>query len=113
MTQRLRNQIQKLNKQLYALENAKRYKQNKKKVGKFYKYSNSYSDGDRWWLYLAVTDIMKNGELIGWSFELTSDDKVNIDMHDYCHLTDMSDEIVEDEFIAEWDNLIEYLRGDE
>lgn len=48
-------------------------------VGRFFKYSNSYSleEGGRWWLYGAVTGA-NYGTPTGWTFQRTVSDIVEI-----------------------------------
>ena len=63
-----------LEKRIYSLEADKRAAENKKLVGKCFKYRNCYScpekPSDYFWLYLKVTGVDKTGRPSGWSFEI-------------------------------------------
>ena len=52
----------------------------KKYVGKFFKYHNSYgADRPRWWLYAAATGVDDWGHVTGWEFQHDSDDRIRIE----------------------------------
>ena len=54
------------------IQQVKHIAKTRKAIGRYYKYSNSYSGGDRWWFYLAVNRMNDNGSLFGLTFQKTS-----------------------------------------
>lgn len=57
-------------------ENEKRRAEMLPMVGLYFRTTNAYGPGDKWWLYARVTRVDALGWPHGWSFEKTSDDEV-------------------------------------
>jgi hypothetical protein len=70
--EQLKLSIIKARNELDAIEVERHVKENKSKIGKCFKYSNSYGSGNRWWLYGQVIGIDKRGACLTWSFQCTS-----------------------------------------
>ena len=75
---------------------------NSKYVGKCYKYRNSYSVGEAWWLYLRITKA--DDGLDGYHFEHTSMDFFEIVRFKYWNIGDSYEEITRKEFDDAWAN---------
>jgi hypothetical protein len=58
--------------------------QQRRFIGRYFKYHNSYSIPDeRWWLYAMITSVNQHGYLMGWSFQHTSSDEIRIARNAY------------------------------
>lgn len=69
---------------LAAHEQAQRDTKNaelRKFVGRFFKYRNSYSSDDGWWLYGRVDEVNEWGRVTGLHFQRTSHDTIEIELH--------------------------------
>lgn len=53
-------------------EKAERTEREALYVGRYFRTANRYSNGDSWWLYMALTG-QEDGELMGWTFQETED----------------------------------------
>jgi hypothetical protein len=73
-------------------------KENRRLVGRFYKYRNTYGSGDAWWLYGAVTGVDEFGRVTGWKFERTSLERIEISLDDSMHVNTGWKEIGASEF---------------
>ena len=74
----LKGQMVKLRDEIDEIEVAEKVKQNKKLVGKCFRYHNSYGSGDKWWLYARVTKLTDYGEPIAWNFQIDCHGKIDI-----------------------------------
>lgn len=95
--------------ELDDLESRNKDKQNKKLIGKCYRYRNSYSSGDSWWLYAKITGV-KDGWLNGWKFEKTTADRIEI-WDTTIHRVDEYQEITKEEFNQAWNELLNELNS--
>lgn len=77
----LRLKAGKLHAQIQRIESAAMDKVAQEKLGKCYRYNNSYSSGERWWLYRRVTSV-KDGWLNTFDFQHCSDGRIEI-RHDH------------------------------
>ena len=62
--------------EIYDADIAEHLAKNKGCVGQFYVYWNRYSSDESWPLYCAITRMDSDGDLHGWSFQHTVDDRV-------------------------------------
>ncbi len=92
----------------------------KKYVGKYFKYRNSYGTDKAWWLYTYITSINSvypihgnqiSGIAGGWQFQKTSYEVVEIkkDQHIYLHSPSVKQEISQAEFYAAWNGLMRHI----
>lgn len=59
-------------------EEQKHLKELQNLVGKHYKFHNSYSDGQKWWLYAKATEL-KDDEIVIETIQKDSDGRITID----------------------------------
>lgn len=52
-------------------------------VGKYFKYRNSYSDGEWWWLYALVTGVDSGGRILTSQFQRTSMGHISLSADEY------------------------------
>lgn len=81
LAEEYRNQLGEINHKISKLEDEPRAKA---LVGKYFKYSNSYGNGTRWWLYIRIAGVRKI-EVIVDSFQEDPYGKIEIvyDKPDY------------------------------
>lgn len=74
-----------------------------KKLGKCYRYENSYSGGEHWWLYRRVTEVTKDGWLKAFDFQHCSDGRIEI-RHDHLHIgiSNLGEPITHKQFKHAW-----------
>lgn len=60
-------------------EDVRRAEADRKYVGKCFRYRNSYSAGNGWWLYCIVTHMDEHRTLRGWKFQKDNDGRVSIE----------------------------------
>lgn len=79
----LNRQIAIARNKVWKIEAAERYEKAKKLIGKSFRYRNSYScpegEKDRWWLYMRVTGVSKDGFLTVFSFQIDKDGQITIE----------------------------------
>lgn len=67
---------------VWKIEAAERYEKAKGLLGKCFRYRNSYScpegEKDRWWLYMRVTEVAKDGWLTVFSFQTDKNGAIEI-----------------------------------
>jgi len=106
----LRSEASKLLQEASDLEGNLRIQENKKLVGRCYKYKNCYScpekEEDYWNLYTKITGLTNSGSLKGVKFEVTSEGVASIRTFIHMHLSDKYIECHVDEFNSEADKLI-------
>lgn len=99
----LNKQIAKLQKQIYEIETQEKIKENKKLIGKYFKYDNGYNSEKRWWLYRKITGVTKESYFKTIEFEITFLNEINIKEKSSCTWHDSSwIEITEEEFLEAW-----------
>jgi hypothetical protein len=82
---------------LNDVENKRKEKENKRLIGKCFKYRNSIGSDNNWWLYMIVLD----SKLRMFSFEKTAMGEWRINKDDVYYNTDRV-EITRNEFAGEW-----------
>ena len=65
-------ELSRLREEEYKIEVSERRDENKRHVGKCYKYNNGYSKEDRWWLYIRVVEMDGDANLSVITFQKTS-----------------------------------------
>ena len=76
----LSSKLSTLREEIQKREDAKRYPELKKKYeGKFFKYNNGYSNGNRWWLYSFCRRVNSPDNFDTFSFETCSLGKITIE----------------------------------
>lgn len=100
-TAQLRDRANKAQHAAWEAEKKDRAKENRRLIGKTFKYRNSGGGGDQWWLYAKVQGI-KDGSLLLFKFEETPwGIQIEID-YPRPSLTDGYTEIPMSEFKAAW-----------
>lgn len=90
--------------EICKIEDEAKFKELQKNEGKFYKYKNSYSTGDKWWLYTKVVSVIPPSETTRPSvkhiqFQLCGDDKTpDIKLFQGFHGSSLDIEITEAEY---------------
>lgn len=78
----LREKARAVQNRIWKAEAAERYEKAKGLLGKCFRYRNSYScpegEKDRWWLYMRVTEVTKDGWLTVFSFQTDKDGAIEI-----------------------------------
>jgi len=83
------------------------FKEREMKVGRCYKYNNSYGSGSRWWLYTKILSVTENGYKI-LTFEKTSRNRFEIEIKNTWndgHLIDESTRVKKDVFDKEFNKI--------
>jgi len=78
----LKSVIEKARSELREIEEAESAKVNQALVGKFFKFRNSYScpkPNEYRWLYMAVTGLSDEGNLLTWNFSKDIYGKIEVD----------------------------------
>lgn len=86
------------NAELWEIRNAKTDEKNKKLIGTYWKFKNSYSSDSFWWLYIHVTH-SKEGVCYGNTFQ-TDEGQIKVCLGDYVSgIIEESEQITEGEYI--------------
>jgi hypothetical protein len=99
--------------ELYDIQNAEKLKKNLQYIGKYYKYLNSYgssSETEKWWIYAKVRGLSENGDPEFFTFQTDTNCKIDIEVEGWFSI-DTWHEIQREEFIGEWNKLIENLNN--
>lgn len=107
--QRLQQEIALARSKLNKIESARRAKENRKFVGKCFKYQNSYGHGDPWLLYLRVTG--GGYWLKGYKFERTSTGRFEANFDECVSCIDGYEEISRKEFDKAWRKFLAGLKA--
>lgn len=78
----LRSEARKLMNRVSEMEAKERAEKNRARIGKTFRYRNSYGSGSEWWLYRRIISVGEYGEVITTSFEEKSDGEMCITPHD-------------------------------
>jgi len=98
--EQLRRKQQKLAKQVYKLEEIAEQKRNANLQCRYFKYKNSYGNGDiPWWMYLHVVDTKP--AVIVFEFQRTSRDEFSIKRRGWHNIAGYI-EISQTEYTAAW-----------
>jgi hypothetical protein len=104
----LRKQKAKIDRSIQEIEGQQRDVENRKLVGKCFRYRNSSGPGPKWWLYTIVTHVDKDGWLHATSFEETptTDGMISLEMRlrheSYFTLQPGHKEITRERFNKAW-----------
>ena len=107
---KLKSVISKARFELSQIEEAESVKFCQTLVGRFFKFKNSYSSDDNWWLYTTVTGVNGSGEAICWSFQKDIYGQVEVEDGIFrSFLGSGNIEIPEKEFWKEYSSIMEEL----
>lgn len=108
---KLEKPVIKLKEKLAKLEDEKIKKKNSKLIGKCFKYRNSYSSGEKWWLYTKVIGVTDYDRVKTVNFQKTSYNDIEIKTGDsYPHM--LGTKITAKEFHREFEKLWNEIKGD-
>ena len=97
------------------IQTAERRAANGSKVGKVFKYRNSYScpekPSDYWWLYSKVTRMDSDGFLYTMQFETDKSGDIRVNFDRYSYHTQGHTEIKPVEFKRAWTKLFRKLKA--
>jgi hypothetical protein len=96
--QMLRSEIGRIASRLRAIERRKELRENRKLVGKCFKYHNSYGHGEKWWLYKRILDARGHAH----TFEKTSGNEFIARFGSGSYLSDNYLPITRAEFDKAW-----------
>lgn len=102
--------------ELHEIYQAKRLVENKKLLGRFFKYRNSYggsTEEQKWWLYKKITHVDDCGCACYWSFQVDTFGSIEIKPV-LCETTfhvDAHVEIDEEEFAQAYDDMVSKLES--
>lgn len=68
----LRSKMLKLRQKIEAIEEKREKSIGRKLIGKCFKFHNSYSGNERWWLYITITGMGRGTFCDAFQFETTS-----------------------------------------
>lgn len=97
-------QMAALREQIDEIDSATKAKENAALLDKCFKYHNSYSGDERWWLYTMVTGITEDGDLKAFSFQMDCHGKIEIERDRY-FIPYSQIPITKREFMREWRKL--------
>ncbi len=98
--------VTKARNEIWEMERKERYAETAAHVGRCFRYRNSYSGSDGWWLYSRVVGIDKDdGEPQTFTFQQCSDGRIEINTDKRAHLGLLGDEITLRLFRAEYRKL--------
>lgn len=102
----LAREISKLYDEQRRLEAEQKDERNSSVVGRCFKYHNSRSGLERWWMYSSVVEV-KDGSLVAFSFQTDSDGKTEIEPENRIHSDSFAGcsgykEITREEFEEQW-----------
>lgn len=95
--------------QLNKIETARRTKENRKQIGRCYKYRNTYGgDCPGWWLYMRITG--GGYWMVSLKFQHTSNNTYEVERDKTTMSLDGWTEITRKEFDAEWRKLLREIK---
>jgi len=98
--------------ELWEREAAEKLKNNKKLVGQCFRYHNCYScpkgPEDYWWTYKQIIHLRKDGDLVGFEFQIDSEKKASVEIDEWSHI-DSWQPISRELFESEWQKLKDYI----
>lgn len=107
---KLQTEFQRIRNRICEIEGAARRREQSKHVGKTFVYMNSFSQSNRWPLYVLVKSIDDDGLLRAFQFETRSDGEISIRKDEKrLSISESHREIDRAEFDAAWADLLESL----
>ncbi len=78
--------LRKARTELNRIEEAERDAENRALIGKCFKYRNSYSEGQKWWLYQRVVSV-KGGmvNIFGFETDIRGKIEIYVEKHMWAH----------------------------
>lgn len=84
----LQDSIAKLAEERDTIIAASRKAENAKLIGKCFRFSNSYGHGSRWWLYIKITGVDKNGWITVTKAQRCHHGRITIEQDSQFHMND-------------------------
>ena len=102
----------KINETISKIETKQKIQENQQFIRRYFKFRNSYSSDEKWWMYSYVRSIDKDGNCIGWSFQDDKNGRITINIQEIwygCHAFEK--EISRKEFYQAWAKILDKLPG--